>query len=62
MRIIEVSVSKKFNLGNYQMLDIGLVASVEASDDESITVLQATKMLNEEIERSAKAIKELNTI
>ena len=61
MRIIEISVSKKFNLGNYQMLDIGLVGSVEAKDD-NLSITHATKQLYLEIENAAKAIKELNTI
>ena len=32
MELKEVSVSRKFNLGNYQMLEIGLVATVGPDD------------------------------
>lgn len=32
MELKEVTVSRKFNLGNYQMIEIGLVATVGPGD------------------------------
>lgn len=40
MELKEVSISRKFNLGNYQMLEIGLVATV-GPDDKAIDVAKA---------------------
>lgn len=45
MKIKEISISKKFNLGNYQMLDIGLVATIEEGED----IKEVSKQLYKEI-------------
>jgi len=60
MRIIEVSVSKKFNLGNYQMLDIGMVGSIELNEDNNTSefIQEKTKELYAEVEKAGNKIKE----
>lgn len=40
MELKEVTVSRKFNLGNYQTLDIGLVATV-GPEDKAVDVAKA---------------------
>lgn len=40
MELKEVSISRKFNLGNYQMLEIGLVTTV-GPGDKAVDVAKA---------------------
>lgn len=60
VKIKEISISKKFSLGNYQMLDIGLVATIEEQDDQKIDF--TTKQLYAEIERIGQDIRNLHAI
>ena len=39
MRITEVHFTRKFNLGNYETMDVGLVATI-GEGDEAIDVLK----------------------
>lgn len=44
-KIKEIEVTRKFNLGNYQTLDIGLVATVGEGED----VAQVARALDQKI-------------
>jgi hypothetical protein len=50
--IREVSMSRKFNLGNYQMLDIGMVCTISSDMDIGETMV----MLNKAIIKTADVV------
>lgn len=46
-QIKEMTIQRKFNLGNYQTLDIGLVATIEPGDDiDEVAKAMDKKILN----------------
>lgn len=61
MKIKEIHVEKKFNLGNFQSLGIGVIASVEEYDNDIDKIVEdVTQKLIKAVEIAAAKIMEMN--
>jgi hypothetical protein len=45
MKVIEVHLSRKFNLGNYQTMDVHVQASVESNDDAKQVIAELENLI-----------------
>jgi len=47
MRVTEIAVTRKFNLGNYQSIDFHVEASVDAGEDPIEALRRLEKIIND---------------
>jgi hypothetical protein len=56
MKVTEIAVTRKFNLGNYQTVDYHVVASLDSADDPKESLKNAEKIINDYWEGRTNAL------
>lgn len=57
MRIAEIKLTQKKNLGNYESLELGLTAIVEESDSPSDSIEKLRNLIDWELNKNERQIK-----